>query len=72
MCFKMQKPPKVPGPDPQVEAQKFAQFQTNADALAREKAALTSDAVAKAYGFYGTRSLLAGSGTQSFLRPVQN
>jgi hypothetical protein len=69
MCFSAPKPPPVPPPDPALEAQKQAQFNDNAAKLADEKAAATDAARAKAYGFYGTRSLL-GSNTAGFLTPA--
>jgi len=69
MCFSAPKPPPVPPPDPAIEAQKQAQFEQNAAKLASEKDSQTELAKSKAYGFYGTRSLL-GSNTGGFLSPA--
>jgi hypothetical protein len=69
MCFSAPKPPPVPAPDPAIEAQKQAQFEQNAAKMASEKDAQTDTSRAKAYGFYGTRSLL-GSNTAGFLTPA--
>jgi hypothetical protein len=58
MCFSAPKPPPPPAPDPAVEAQKQASFEASAAKLAAEKDSSTDASRARAYGFYGTRSML--------------
>lgn len=65
MCFDAKDPPPVPGPDPSVEAQKYASFQDTAAKLAKEKEAALGDQRGKVYGLFGQRSLLGEPSTGS-------
>jgi len=61
MCGSAPSAPPAPPPDPDLERQKEEARQRAIEAKAREKNARTEEAIIRATGGYGMRSLISGS-----------